>query len=330
MEVSSIENLPPPPGIISSIKAGFDAIAARITAILLPLLLNLLLWLGPRLRMDEMFKSMEGDLVLFWQASRIPAEEIRKMLDLYEGMAQSINLLGLIRTLPIGISSLFVTNQNTAVTPLGGPVTWQVDVLTFPLWMMILVFIGWIGGALYFRDVAWAALAEKINTTRLFRAILQTILISICCNMILMAISIPILLILIVASQISALLANLIVLFIALGSVWIIVPMFFWAHGVFLNRQNVLTSMLSSLQLTRFTLPTSSLFVLAVFLLSYGLAYLWRIPAPDSWMTLVGIFGHSFVTTALLAGSFIYYHDMNTWVQAVLEKLRPNNTVKQA
>jgi hypothetical protein len=37
MEVSRLENLPPPPGIINSIKAGFDAIASRITAILLPL-----------------------------------------------------------------------------------------------------------------------------------------------------------------------------------------------------------------------------------------------------------------------------------------------------
>ena len=330
MEVSRIENLPPPPGIISSIKAGFDAIAARITAIFLPLALNLLLWLGPRLRMEEMFKSMEGDMVLFWQASRIPAEEIKKMLDLYEGMAQSINLFGLARTLPIGISSLFVVGQGSSVTPLGVPAVWQVDVLTFPLWIMFLVFIGWVGGAFYFRDVAWAALTEKITSIRAFQAVLQTILISILCNMILIAISVPVLLILIVAAQINAVLANLAVLFIALGSVWVLVPIFFWAHGVFLDRQNVLTSMLSSLQLTRFTLPTSSLFVLTVFLLSYGLNFLWRIPAQDSWVTLLGIFGHSFVTTALLAGSFIYYHNMSAWVKAVLEKIRPNNAVKQA
>lgn len=330
MEVSRIENIPPPPGIISSIKAGFDAIAARITAIFLPLALNLLLWLGPRLRMEKMFKSMEGDMVLFWQASRIPAEDIQTMLDVYEKMTQSINLFGLVRTLPIGISSLFAVSQGPSVTPLGGPAVWQVDVLTFPLWIMFLVFIGWVGGAFYFRDVAWAALAEKITSVRAFQAVVQTVLISILCNMILIAVSVPVILILIVAAQFSALLANLLVLFIALGSVWVIVPMFFWAHGVFLDRQNVLTSMMSSLQLTRFTLPTSSLFVLTIFLLSYGLNFLWRIPAQDSWATLLGIFGHSFVTTALLAGSFIYYHNMSAWVKAVLEKLRPNTAVKQA
>ncbi len=330
MEVSRIENLPPPPGIISSIKAGFDAVAARITAIILPVLLNLLLWLGPRLRMDAMFKSIEGDMVLFWQASRIPSEEIQKMLDLYETMASSINLFGLLRTLPIGISSLFVAGQSANTTPLGGSTVWQVNELSFPLWLMLLVFIGWVGGALYFRNVAWAALAEKITSVRAFQAVLQTVLISILCNMILIAVSVPILLILVLAAQFSALLANLFVLFIALGSVWVIVPMFFWAHGVFLDRQNVLTSMLSSLRLTRFTLPTSSLFVLTVFLISYGMNFLWRIPAQDSWVTLLGIFGHSFVTTALLAGSFIYYHNMSAWVKAVLERLRPNSGIKQA
>lgn len=280
--------------------------------------------------MDALFKAMKGDLVLFWKASQIPADEVQKMLDVYEAMAKSVNLFGLLRTIPIGISSLFVVNQGAGVSPLGGPAVWQVNGLTFPLWFMFLVFIGWIGGALYFRNVAWAALAEKIDSIRAFQAILQTVLISILSNLILFAVSVPMFLVLFVAAQISALLANLIVLFIALGSVWFIVPMFFWAHGVFLNRQNVLTSMMSSLQLTRFTLPTSSLFVLTVFLLSYGLGYLWRIPSMDSWLTLLGIFGHSFVTTGLLAGSFIYYYDMSAWVQAVLEKLRPNNAVKQA
>jgi hypothetical protein len=330
MDVSRIENLPPPPGIISSIKAGFDAIASHITAILLPLLLNLFLWLGPRLRLDALYKSLETDMVTIWQAGQIPAEDIQRMLELYDQASRSFNLFGLLRTLPVGISSLFTTNQITFATPLGNPSDMQVTGLNLPLWIFLLTLVGWIGGAFYFRNVAWAALTEKVSTAPVFRIVVQTILLSILCNLILLAIAVPVFLILFVAMQINAFLANLIVLFIALGSVWIIVPLFFWAHGVFLDRQNVLTSMWSSIQLTRFTLPTSSLFVLTVFLLSYGLSFLWRIPSLDSWLTLLGIFGHSFVTTALLAASFIYYRNMTLWVQAVLEKLRPNQFVKQA
>ncbi len=330
MEVSRIENLPPPPGIIQSIKAGFDAIATHSTAILLPFALNLFLWLGPRLRMDALFKSMEPDLVLIWKAGQIPLEDIRRQLDAYEKLTESFNLFSILRTLPIGISSLFTSTQEAFTTPVGTPQVFQINILSFPLWVFLLLFIGWVGGAFYFRTVAWAALTDKITSVSPFHAIFQTVLISILGNLMLIVLIMPLGVILFVAAQISVVLVNLVVLFLALASMWVIVPFFFWAHGVFLSRQNVLTSMLSSLQLTRFTLPNSSLFVLTIFLLSYGLSLLWRLPALDSWLTLLGIFGHSFVTTALLAGSFIYYYEMNAWVRAVLEKLRPNSVVKQA
>jgi hypothetical protein len=47
-------------------------------------------------------------------------------------------------------------------------------------------------------------------------------------------------------------------------------------------------------------------------------------------MTLVGILGHAFVTTSLLAASFIYYRDMQVWLQTVFEKLKANLPTQQA
>ncbi|MFN8399582.1 MAG: hypothetical protein U0X74_06185 [Anaerolineales bacterium] len=330
MEVSRIENLPPPPGIISSIKAGFDVIASHILVILLPLALNLGMWLGPRLQMDALFKSLENDMVSIWQASQIPADQIQSMITSYETMTQSANLFQLLRTFPIGIPVLFAPTKGPFTTPLGDPAILQVNGLTLLLWFFLLTGIGWIIGAIYFRIVAGVTFPQQTESVHVLQAIFQTILISIVGNLLLFALSMPIFFILLVAMQVSTVLANLVVLFVALGSVWVIVPLFFWAHGVFLKRQNVLTSILSSIKLTRFTLPTSSLFVLTVFLLSYGLNYLWRLPSLNSWLTLLGLFGHSFVTTALLASSFIYYYEMSAWVQTVLDKLRPNNIIKQA
>jgi hypothetical protein len=329
MEVSRIENLPPPPGIISSIKAGFDTIASHITAILLPLLLNLFIWLGPRLRMDALFDSIKDDVVAIWQRGGVSAQDIQRALDWYETTISNVNLFWLLRTLPVGISSLFLP-QGATQTPLGEPAIMQVSALSFPGWIFLLVILGWVGGAMYFRSVAWVAVSnEEPAGIHTFHAVAQTILVSIFCAIILMMIGIPLLLVLFLVLQFNAFLANLFVLFICLMSMRAVVPLFFWPHGVFVKRQNVLTSMLSSLQLMRFTLPTSSLFVLTVFLLAFGLNFLWRIPPQNSWMALVGILGHSFVTTALLAASFIYYRDMSVWVQGVIEKLRPNNTVKQ-
>ncbi len=330
MEVSKVENLPRPPGIISSIKAGFDTIAAHITAILLPLLLNLFLWLGPRLRMNALFDSIKDDVVSIWRSGGVSAEDIQRVLTWYGDTIPMVNLFWLLRTIPIGISSLLFP-KSTLSTPLGDPANLQVSALSMLGWMFLLTLLGWIGGGLYFRSVAWIAAAGKEDKPiGVLHAIVQTMLISILWGILSVMIGVPFLLVLGLLLQFSPLIANLLVVFISIASMWAIVPLFFWPHGVFLKNQNVITSVISSFQMARFTLPTSSLFVLTVFLMTFGLNYLWSIPPEDSWITFLGIFGHSFVTTALLAGSFIYYRDMNIWLQNVIEKLRPNAVSKQA
>ena len=330
MEVTRTENLPPPPGIINSIKAGFDTIATHITAILLPLLFNLFLWLGPRLRIDAFFNSIKGGVISIWKTGGIPAADIQQAMDLYENTIPRINLFWLFRTIPIGISSLLLP-RDVSQTPLGSPAILQVSAVSLLGWIFIITLAGWVGGGLYFRSVAWLATANKDDRPmRVSRAIVQTILVSIVWGIFSVMILVPVFLVLAVLLQFSAIIANLFVLFLSLASMWVIVPLFFWPHGIFLKQQNFFTSILSSVQMARFTLPTSSMFVLTVFLLAFGLNFLWSIPPENSWMTLLGIFGHAFVTTALLAGSFIYYRDMNIWLQSAIEKLRPTTVTKQA
>ena len=340
MESTRAENLPPPPGVINSIKAGFDALSTHISVIIFPLLLDLFLWLGPRLRMDALFDSLKGDLVRIWQAGGIPSTTIQPVIQWYETTLPHTNLFSLICTIPVGISSLFnshilgllfpgfsdpFTIRPSMQTPLGSPLVMQVTVWNLFGWTLLLVLTGWIFGGLYFRSVAWlASAAENDKPVRSLRAIAQTVFISVFWTIFCTMIGIPILVMLRLLLQLNPLIAQLATLFLSLISMWVIVPMFFSPHGMFLRKQNFLTSILSSIQLARFTLPTSSMFILTVFLLSVGLNFLWSIPPQDSWMTLVGIFGHAFVSTALLTGSFIYYRDMNAWLQNVIERIRSN------
>lgn len=330
MEVSQTESLPPPPGIISSIKAGFDSIAAHITAILLPLALNLFLWLGPRLRMNELFDSIKDDMVAVWRSGGVPAEDIQRVLVWYGDTIPVVNLFWFLRTIPVGVSSLLFP-QSTTQTPLGVPADLQVSGLSLMGWVFLLTLAGWVAGGLYYRSVAQVAMAgrqeQKIGV---LSSVAQTILLSILWTVVLFAIGLPFLLLMGLLLQISPVIANVLVVVFSLASMWVIVPLFFWPHGVFITQQNVFLSIMSSMRMARFTLPTSSLFVLTVFLMTFGLNLLWSIPPQDSWITFLAIFGHSFVTTALLAGSFIYYRDMNIWLQAAMEKFRTRSINKQA
>jgi ABC-type proline/glycine betaine transport system permease subunit len=111
---------------------------------------------------------------------------------------------------------------------------------------------------------------------------------------------------------------------------WLAMPIFFSPHGIFAFQLNAFRAILNSLRMARFTLPTTALFLLVFVIISQGLSFLWNTPSRDSWWTLVGIGGHAFVSTALLAASFVYYRDANVWLQAVLEHLQKQNISARA
>ncbi len=135
-----------------------------------------------------------------------------------------------------------------------------------------------------------------------------------------MMVLLPVMFVLTLLALINPILANGAIFVILLLAFWLVVPLFFMPHGIFARRQNAFVSARTSLRLARFTFPTSSMFIISVIILSQGMNYLWSVPSNDSWMTLVGIAGHAFITTAVLAASFVYYRDMNVWLQTVFEQ----------
>jgi hypothetical protein len=42
---------------------------------------------------------------------------------------------------------------------------------------------------------------------------------------------------------------------------------------------------------------------------------IWGWPTENSWILPIGMAGHAFVTTSLLAGSFLYYREADQWAQ---------------
>ncbi|HSO13135.1 MAG TPA: hypothetical protein VLT51_12220 [Anaerolineales bacterium] len=327
MDAQKLETLPPPPGVFGSLKAGFNVVSNRVILILLPLGLDLFLWLGPRLSVDELLSPYFR--LVFEQARRGVAEaDLDRIVQTQSMMMewlQDFNLLSLLSKLqlfPIGISSL-----SSQTLPVENPFGLSNVVIVSSIWIVlglafVLVPLGWIGGGVYFRQVAGSILGEEEVGISFLRAVAQTALLSVIWLVVLMVLFVPLTLVLGLFALISPLLANIAILVIMFFSFWLIVPFFFTPHGIFVRRQNALLSIFSSLQMIRFSLPSSGLFVLSYFLLSRGLDVLWSVPENDSWLTLVGFAGHAFITTVLLAASFIYYRDMTDWLKNVYERLQ--------
>jgi hypothetical protein len=313
---------------MGSLRAGFDAVASHVVLILLPAVLDVLLWLGPRLSMDGLIKPTFPDPLaslpglqqfMEFQAS---ASEAMKHFNL-------LSLLGRLQLFPIGVSSL-LAQKPPVQTPFGSQQV--VEISSSPAVVgsaFLLVVLGWVVGGLYFRWISGIVLGDAQREMEIspLRAIIQTLILSTVWMIGLLMLIIPIALILLVLLILNPVLASAAAFVILLLSFWVIVPLFFTPHGIFMRRQNAFYSIFTSLRMARFTLPTSGLFVICVLLLSTGLDYLWNVPPDNSWMKLVGIGGHAFITTALLAASFVYYRDMNVWLQTVFERLQQKQSV---
>jgi hypothetical protein len=314
---------PPPPGLISSIVSGFNAVATHILVITLPVLFDLFLWFGPHLRLKQLLQPLVDQLPSLTSSfSSVPQDSaaVQQVADLIA----RINLFGLVRTFPVGTSSL-MSAWMPGKTPLGAPLDLQIhSIISVVGWGLLLFFCGWMFGGLYYRWVAGVAL--KLEPSAFWPPLGQTVLLSVIWAVILFIFGIPALILFSIITVISPILAQIALIIFALLSLWVVMPIFFSPHGIFTYQQNAFHAILGSLRMTRFTLPNTGMFLLVFILIGQGLDFLWRTPPETSWLALVGIAGHAFVSTALLAASFVYYRDINAWLKAVFERLKAQAT----
>jgi hypothetical protein len=316
--------LPPAPNLIGAIRSGFDAVANHILLILFPITLDLLLWFGPRIKLTGLINSTIERLFSISISQDPGIGELLPLLEeTWSGVAQNFNMLAFLRSYPVGITSLVAAEQ-LANSPLGMMFSWELESMGGVFLVFILLSLAGIaGGTLYFLVVAQAAVIGDISWRQALTewpwASLQIVLLALLWTAVFLLITIPGSFVLSLV-MLSGATYGICALILFAGVVfWLILPLVFSPHGIVLNRKGFFESVKLSVLLTRRTLPSTVLFVTAVFLLSKGLDIIWSFPKETSWMLIIGIIGHAFVTTGLLASSFVYYQDALRWMREMLQ-----------
>ncbi len=318
--------LPPPPGLIASLAAGFDSVANSITVIALPVLFDLFLWFGPHMSLRELIQPLLQQLPNLY-SNITSAANMEAAQEFWNDLAGRFNLFSGLRTFPVGTSSL-LTFEMPIQTPVGSPPVFEAGSIFGILgWGALAVLTGWLIGALYYYWVSKVSLRPE--SLPLLKSLTQTVFLSLIWLVLLFSVGMPVLTFLSLTTLISPALGQIALFVAGLVGLWLIVPVYFSAHGIFTYQMDALKAILNSLRMVRFTLPTTFLFLLLLTVIGQGLRFLWSTPPQDSWWLLVGILGHAFVSTALLSASFIYYRDVNNWLKVVFEQLKmQTNSVK--
>jgi len=234
-----------------------------------------------------------------------------------------INLTNSISTFPLGIPSLLAGTELTG-NPIGTAISYELP--SFGLAVIVFILLGGIGlliGGFYFSAIAKTVSTsqEKFSLSVVGSQLISTFALLFLTIGIFIIVIIPALLIVSVFALFSPAIAQIVLLIFSFIFIWILIPLVFSPHGIFLNHLNVIKSIITSFRLVRLLLPGTGLFLLLAMLIAQGLDILWLSAPSSSWFTLIGIIGHAFIYTSLITGSFIYYRQGLEWMEKNIQQL---------
>ncbi len=302
--MQSKEKTAPLPSIWATIAAGFDVTAKHFWLILIPVLLDSFLWLGPRLSIRLLVERM----VVFWQQESAAVSGLN--VDALLALAPRTNLLTSLSVPIIGVPALMV-----GLTPEKTPLpTTLIELDSAGLMVGLFVLFSVLGlmlTAVYMTLTASVvrqmpvrqALSKLVTNWLKLMGLVITLLIFA------MMVYIPVVIVGVLAALISQGLASVVLLAGPVLILWLVVYLVFAPHGIFVNGRPLGRAMIESLQMMRYFLLSAVTLLLFVILIGQSVDWLLLLADDGSWLTWVGIWGHAFVSTALLAATFIFYRD---------------------
>ena len=320
---TSSENKFETPNIIQALVSGFNTIANKPYLMLFPVLLDIFLWFGPSWRVDKLLSP------IIQGVARIPAlqnPEYTDMVANYQSIWQEIvtnfDLAVSLRTLPIGVPSL-MTSKSPFLNPIGQSlqINLQSGLQILGMWSIFL-FIGFLLGSMYYDKISDQVIQTNQNhsLSAFLRTFLQIILMPFLLLIILLLLFVPILFIFSLIAMISPAISQFLMVIAGVATIWILMPLVFTPHGIFLYKQNLVAAMMTSISVVKVSMAKTAWFLLIGFVLIEGMNYLWRMPPADNWFLMIGILGHAFIVSAVIASSFYYFIDATKFAQVVMSK----------
>jgi len=315
--------MPEPPKTLQSLRVGFDAITRHIGLILFPLILDILIWFAPHLRVKQrLLRFVNG----FSEFDSLENPELNELLqtsqEVWGVIAERLNLVAALRSYPVGIFSL-LSSVFPIQTPFGDPMFVEIHNALGALGIVgAFLVVGMLAGALYYTVVKQAALFDEIRWRDAISQwpwlVKHTLILSFIWLVLFAGVTVFGSCIILASALINTALAQGVVFLISVAYLWLIFPLFFSPHGVFVDGKSAWRAVYDSVRMTNLSFLQTGFFIVLAILITQGLNVIWQIPPENSWLMLMSIIGHAFVSTGVLAASFVYYREMTRWIEELM------------
>ncbi len=317
-------------GVIDSLSAGFHAVARHPWLILPPVVLDLLLWLGPRLSVRPLVEQM----LALWQgvmlsgSSEAAQPMTRLVTEMLGSEGQEMNLLLLLSNRLVGQPSL-------AVLLPGGGWGGVVEIRSFlvaAIGFIVFSAIGLLIAALYLSLIAGQLREDGPDWQgfgrRLVSRWLQLVLYLIALAMILVAIAVPFSAAVTIAMWLGPTVGTALISTISIVMIWLVLWMFlslfFVADAIVLDDVHVITAIWRSVNIVgRNFWATVGLWLLTE-LIMVGFSIIWERLSLWPAGAVVSVVANAYLGTGLAAASIIFYRDRyRRWQLQRRDRVRP-------
>ena len=369
----------PPMGVIESLGTGFEVVVAHLGLILIPLLLDVFLWVGPKVSFYPLVQRFATVSTALPPPTDGQAQS-HQLIQFFTTLSDHINVFALFNTAPIGVPSLMVerqldsfsqsepslvfTNSDWRIVSRANdgqvvPLDWQAltalvalilmvfnlmaftspgfdlnrltsnpnlsNALTLPLTnelqfvllTIALPLAGLLLTALYYSQIAatlrepqatWRDFVRRsaINWAKLTAFNLLFRFFAIC-------IGLPFILVLALIQFMSVELSGVLASLGMTAGLWFMVYISFTMQAMALQDRGVFGAIWDSVRLVHLSLFSVIGLALLSFILNWGMSYVFGLPEVESWLMALGILGHAFVSTSLVAAMFVFYKDRYRW-----------------
>ena len=341
--------------VIDSLSKGFQAVYRRWWLVLIPILLDSVLWLGPRLSVHSMLQ--ETMVAVNAQFSEMSSQDDPEWADAlrstFEDAVSRYNAFAALRVGVLGVPSLLtwggvrlgsppmnealwvsflgVTNMpdlmlSVSDASFATPAVWQIPNQGTWLLLTLSLTLAGIGAGSVYLTAIWQSLGIGTELPPFWQRALhlckRCVLFLVVRAVALLILGIPFVLMLALLSAIStsaAMLFGTVVL--GLGT-WLSFYLAFLAAALATSDVSVWRAVWNSFNVVlRNFWSTLWLFAL-VNLIGGGLTILWQRLSTGSWLTWIAIAGNAYIGSSLVAAGLVFYQDRyQRWQQAIIELL---------
>ncbi|MBN1584089.1 MAG: hypothetical protein JXA89_25490 [Anaerolineae bacterium] len=349
-------------GVIDSLSQGFRQVSRHWWIILIPVLLDAFLWLGPQASIAPILDRVAEilpELAEMSDTGMDTAEWTAVMDDVLATIAERYNMFTLLRARAFGMPSLLAWGDVGLNLPSIYEVIWvyflqMIDIpdllisvsratfMTVRLWTiqsegfwlfasMGTSVVGVFVGSIYFTLVSDSLSQEPAFGSfwgRVSQLGGRVLLFWVARAVAMIILGVPFFLLFVVLALINPGLGFLFMISGMGALTWLSFYGVFFMAALAINHVSIWQAIWNSLNVVMRNFWTTLWLFVLINLVGGGLTILWQELSHGSWWTFVGIIGNAYVGSGLLAGSLIFYRDRYTrWRDSIANIL---NNRKQA